>query len=215
MVDFRTPRARSCGGFSTRSVASFTRRLFPSQERLLMNTEGMLKPALIGGVLLGILSSLPVLNLFNCFCCAWIVGGGLLAAYLYVKDSPSPLSLGSGVAIGLFAGIIGAIVSVLFLIPLHFLIGSGMGFTEQAREAIEQIPSIPNETREAMRSLLDRGFIYFLLIFELVRFCLFAMLGGAIGVAIFEKRKPGDAPNNHTSYQPPAALPPAKPPDEQ
>ena len=139
----------------------------------------------------------------------------MLAAYLYVKDSPFPVSMGSGVAVGLFAGIIGAFVSVLFLIPLNFLIGSGMSFTEQARDAIEQIPNIPSETREAMRSLLDRGFIYFLLIFELVRSCLFAMLGGAIGVAIFEKRKPGDTPNNHTSYHPPAAPPPPNPPEAQ
>ena len=30
-----------------------------------MNEAGMLKPALIGGVLLGILSSIPIISLFN------------------------------------------------------------------------------------------------------------------------------------------------------
>ena len=185
-----------------------------------MDTERMLKPALIGGVLLGILSSLPVLYLFNCFCCAWIIGGGLLAAYLYVKDSPFRVSMGSGVVIGLFAGIVGAIASALFSIPLNFLISSGgMGVAEQLRQVIEQVPNMPPEARETLRSWSERedlGVMYFLfhLFFTLVFFCIFAMMGGAIGVAIFEKRKPGETPENHTSYQPPANLPPSNTPPE-
>ena len=190
----------------------------------------MLKPALIGGVFLGILSSLPVLNLFNCLCCAWIIGGGVLAAYLYVKDSPSPVSMGSGVAIGLFAGIIGAIVSAMFSIPLNFLIHSGsMGIAEQFREVVEQMPNMPPETREALRAFSNRadmGTLYFVfhLFFTLVISCLFAMLGGTIGVAVFEKRKPGDGTSNQSSYQGPSSLPPSDttpsdttrwPPDEQ
>lgn len=179
-----------------------------------MNTERMLKPALIGGVLLGILSSLPILHLFNCFCCAWVIGGGVLAAYLYVKDSPFPVSLGSGVAIGLFAGIIGAVVNAVFSIPLNFLISSGgLGLAEQFREVVEWMPNMPPETREALRAFSgrpDMSIIYFLfhLFFTLVVFCLFAMLGGTIGVAIFEKRKPGDPQKYQSSYQPPGNPPP-------
>lgn len=178
----------------------------------------MLKPALIGGVLLGILSSLPYINMANCCCCAWVIGGGALAAYLYVKDSPYPVSMGSGILIGLFAGIIATVVSSLFLIPLNFLLSyGGLGFTEQFRELAEQIPNIPPETREAIRRFSgrsDMSMILFLLnmIVILVINCLFAMLGGAIGVAIFEKRKPGDPSDIQTSYQPPADLPPADTP---
>lgn len=53
-----------------------------------MNQEGMLKPALTGGVLLGILSALPFVSAFNCLCCAWVIGGGMLAAHLFVSSSP-------------------------------------------------------------------------------------------------------------------------------
>ena len=186
-----------------------------------MDTERMLKPALIGGVLLGVLSSLPILNLFNCICCAWVVGGGFLAAYLYVKECPSPVSMGGGVAIGLFAGIIGAIVSALFSIPLNYLMHSGgMDIAEQIRMALEQVPNLPPETREAIESLSNRGdmgVLYFLfaLFFTLVIYCLFAMLGGAIGVAVFEKRKPGTVPTDHNSYSPPGNLPPPPPPAQE
>jgi len=147
-----------------------------------------------------------------------VIGGGALAAYLYVKDSPYPVSMGSGILIGLFAGIIATVVSSLFLIPLNFLLSyGGLGFTEQFRELAEQIPNIPPETREAIRRFSgrsDMSMILFLLnmIVILVINCLFAMLGGAIGVAIFEKRKPGDPSDIQTSYQPPADLPPADTP---
>jgi hypothetical protein len=178
----------------------------------------MLKPALIGGVLLGILSSLPYINAANCCCCAWVIGGGVLAAYLYVKDSPYPVSMGNGILVGLFAGIIATVVSSVFLIPLNFLLSfGGLGFAEQFRELAEQMPNIPPQTREAIRafsSRSDMSVILFLLhiAVTLAIYCLFAMLGGVIGVAIFEKRKPGDPPDIQTSYQPPADLPPANTP---
>ena len=41
----------------------------------------MIQPALLGGVAMGVLSALPVINIANC-CCAWILFGGGLAAYL-------------------------------------------------------------------------------------------------------------------------------------
>ena len=50
-----------------------------------------LKPALIGGVALGILSAIPFVS--TC-CCLWALLGGLLATYLYVKNSPAPASVG-------------------------------------------------------------------------------------------------------------------------
>jgi hypothetical protein len=183
-----------------------------------MNHEKMLKPAVTGGVLLGILSAIPVINFFNCFCCAWIIGGGVLAAYMYVKDSPVPVSLGSGVLLGLLTGVIGGIVNAVFSVPLHFLLSGGsMGFVEQIRDALDRLPNIPPETRDAFQVLAERGsadvlFWIFNLLFWIVISCLFAMVGGAIGVAVFEKRKTDGLPMDATSYQPPTTRPP-EPPD--
>ena len=38
-----------------------------------------LRPALIGGALIGIISAIPVINWINCFCCAGIMLGGAVA----------------------------------------------------------------------------------------------------------------------------------------
>ncbi len=179
-----------------------------------MDQEGMLKPALIGGVLLGVLSAIPVIGAFNCVCCAWVIGGGMLAAHLYIKGSPVAVTLGRGVGLGLLTGVIGAVVDTLFSIPLHIALRSvGMGFVEQMREILDQIPNLPPETKDALRSMFSDGggfSVLFLILgglFKVVIYGIMAMLGGAIGVALFEKRKPG------TPYGAPGPFPPSPPSD--
>jgi hypothetical protein len=184
-----------------------------------MNEERMLKPALIGGVLLGILSALPILRAFNCVCCAWVIGGGMLAAYLYVKDSTVPVSLGRGVALGLLTGAVGAIVTMLFSIPLQILNHAGADWAEQMRRSMDQVPNLPPESRQLLESMFVRGgmgVIFYAIgfIFMLFICSLFGMLGGAVGVAIFEKRKPGAPSPDVPTYQPPSGMPPPPPPIE-
>src|ERR1044072_3178474 len=56
-----------------------------------------LKPALLGGLIVGLLSAIPVVN--YC-CCIWGIGGGGLASYLYIKSSPTKISTGDGAMLG-------------------------------------------------------------------------------------------------------------------
>lgn len=181
-----------------------------------MNQEGMLKPALIGGVLLGILSVIPVISLGNCLCCAWVIGGGALASYLYVKSSPVGVTLGRGVAIGFLAGAIGALVDTLFWIPLQVLLTHlGMGAGEEIQQMLEQIPQFPPELKRTVLSVLAGGKGIGVLVViigalsKLVIYSLVAMIGGALGVAIFEKRDTrNQTPGPGSIYRPPADLPP-------
>ncbi len=191
-----------------------------------MTQEGMFKPALIGGVLLGILSAIPVISAFNCVCCAWVIGGAMLAAHLYVKGAPLAVTLGSGVLLGLLTGAIGAVVDTLFQIPIQLALRPfTSGFAEQMQQVFDQIPNLPPESREFLRNMLagGQGFGILLILlagfFKLIVYGLVGMLGGAIGVAIFEKRKPGQPPAATppyypppTNYQPPPP-PPPPPPD--
>jgi hypothetical protein len=181
-----------------------------------MDREGMLKSALAGGVLLGVLSALPLVNLVNCLCCAWVIAGGVLAAYLYVKGSPFPVTLGSGLVLGLLAGAIGAIVDTVLSIPLNVVMTNvGMGLSEQTRDMVDMFPNLPPETRDAVLDMLSAGpgtGLFFLLmagVFKLVVYALIAMLGGALGVALFEKRKTGTQP-----VVAPPVYPPPPPPED-
>ena len=179
-----------------------------------MNNGSMLKPALAGGVALGILSALPVIGACNCICCAWIIGGGILASYLYIRESQFRVTMGRGVLAGLAAGAIGAVVYALFSIPIQLISGGGNPamVVEQMNEMLAKNPDMPQEFRQVIEDFLMRDdFMRLITVFNyfsnFVFFSLFAMLGGAVGVALFEKRKPGDEPSN---VIPP---PPPQPPD--
>jgi len=163
-----------------------------------MSQAGMFKPALAGGVALGVLSALPVIGAFNCICCAWAVAGGLFAAYLCVKDSPVAVTLGGGAGLGLLAGAIGAVVNLLFSLPLQFLLNrDGDAEVSQFLQGmLANAKDVPPEVRQAVEDLASRGdlgtmTLVFGFLGNLVLFPLFGMVGGAIGVAVFEKRKRG------------------------
>ena len=80
------------------------------------NKSSKLVPALIGGGVIGLLSSIPVVNMGNCLCCMWVLAGGALAAYLNAKDRPPEMEYTSGDA---------ALVSiVLELCSVHCLLTS-------------------------------------------------------------------------------------------
>ena len=52
-----------------------------------------LRPALLAGLVIGVIAGVPGLNLINCCCCAGILFGGALAYYLYLQEYralPSP-----------------------------------------------------------------------------------------------------------------------------
>lgn len=137
-----------------------------------------LKPALIGGVVVGLLSAIPFLN--YC-CCIWAIGGGALACFLYIKDSPVPVRAGDGAQIGAFAGLIGAIIYLIIGLPIAILYGAA---------AMEQAFS-----QSGVR-LPFTGTVLLIISGLIAALCLLVLsvIGGLIGVPIFEKRKNGAPP---------------------
>lgn len=180
-----------------------------------MSEHGMLRPALIGGVLLGVLSVAPFIQAFNCVCCAWVIGGGVLAASLYVRSAPAAVTLGNGAGLGLLTGCIGGLVYILFSIPLIFLKSyGGTGFIEEARKNLLGLPDLPAGFRDAVAGMPTGGgalavFMVFSGLLILVIFSVMGMLGGVLGVALLEKRKIGHQP---AGPQPPVVIPPPPPP---
>ena len=153
-----------------------------------------LKPALIGGVVLGLLSVIPFVSAGNVCCCLWAIVGGMLATYLYVKSSPTPVSAGEGAVLGAIAGVVGALIYLIIGIPIAYAMGPTM-----RNLMISLIENMDPRQAEAMRQQLEaqgnaiapliiQGLIVAVLLF------LFSILGGLLGVPIFEKRKGGAPP---------------------
>jgi len=144
----------------------------------------------------------------------------MLAAHLFVRDSPTPVTLGTGVLLGLLAGAIGAVVDTLFTIPIHMALRGSAEVTEQMREWADEIPNLPEQSREILRTITSGGTAVGSLLFvvtaffKLIVYGAVAMIGGALGVALFEKRKIGTAtPDIRPPYEPPSGPPPPPPSD--
>jgi hypothetical protein len=155
--------------------------------------DNKVKPAVIGGVVLGILSAIPFVNFVNVCCCLWAILGGMLAAHLYVKNSTKPATAGDGAIVGAIAGAIGAVISLVVGIPLSIVSGSAMrglliGMMERANPEQAEMVRRQMEAGESIAGAIVNGLIVAVLLF------LFAVIGGLIGVALFEKRKGGSAP---------------------
>ena len=65
------------------------------------------QPALIGGLVMGVLSALPIVAAGNLCCCLWIISGGVVAAYLLQQNQSAPVTPGDGALVGLLAGMAG------------------------------------------------------------------------------------------------------------
>jgi hypothetical protein len=171
------------------------------------------QPALLGGIALGVLSALPVINLANC-CCAWILFGGGLAAYLLQQNYPDRISIGDGAIVGLMAGAIGAIIAALLSIPLYAFLGPlQAGIFERAMERAGDMPPEARAWMESMRGGAFMGAAFFVgTLFKLCLYSLFGMVGGLLGTLFFAKDGPPPPPPQDPTFTPPTYTPPPPPP---
>ncbi|MBN2029101.1 DUF4199 domain-containing protein [bacterium] len=155
-------------------------------------------PALIGGSIMGVLSSVPIINLGNCLCCMWVILGGGVGAYFYWRElSPdNEFSAGEGALVGLLSGIFGALFGTL--IGYFFIATTGSNWFQQIMESIiESGEDIPTEFEDWLDTFEEGGFysslfVFIDLFFRIVLNSIFGTLGGIIGAAIFRKRKTAD-----------------------
>jgi hypothetical protein len=137
-----------------------------------------LKPALLGGLVTGILSVIPFVS--TC-CCVWAILGGMLASFLYIRSSPAPVSTGDGAVIGVLSGVFGSLIYLIIGLPIALIFGIAQ-MEEGFRRAGVEVPV----TGVAL-ALLGAFIVVVLLL-------IFSTVGGLIGVPIFEKRKGAQPP---------------------
>lgn len=137
-----------------------------------------LKPALLGGLIVGLLSAIPILN--YC-CCIWAIGGGGLAGFLYIKNSPTPVPTGDGAVVGALAGVVGGLIYLVLGLPIALLFGAAEMEAQFRRSGVE---------------LPMSGTLLLVVAALIGALCLLvlATLGGLLSIPIFEKRKADGPP---------------------
>jgi Na+/proline symporter len=139
--------------------------------------DNRMKSAVIGGTVAGVLSIIPVVG--SC-CCLWAIGGGVLAVFLYLKDTPVQMTPADGATLGAIAGGIAAAISLIIGLPVAIIFGAA-AMTDAFQRANVQIPFT------GMALMVVSTLIRAVIILAL------AAVGGLIGAAIFGKKGPGDA----------------------
>ena len=144
-----------------------------------------LQPALLGGALIGVLSTLPIISWLNMCCCLWVVLGGALALWIAQSNHPYPVTAADGALTGLLAGLAGGIIAI----PLNIIFEP-----IQRNLVLRMIDStqaeIPPQIRSMMENSGGHGLIGQILtgLFMMAIDAVIAMLGGLLGVALFKKK---------------------------
>lgn len=152
---------------------------------------------LIGGGFNGVLSALPIIGTANCLCCLWVVGGGVITAWLLQQAQSDALELGEGAIGGLLAGVVGAVVYTLVWVPLQLMLGSLTGSPGGAFEMGDvDVPPEMLQMLEATEQIMSNPPLMALLAFfmMLVAGLVFSTVGGLLGAFFFRKAAPPDAP---------------------
>jgi hypothetical protein len=138
------------------------------------------RASLIGGGVMGGLSALtvvPQVPFIRVICCIWAIIGGGLAAYLYVKNAPTPARVGDGAIVGTLSGVFGALIAFAAFLLVSFYVVDRTLFEESIRRA----------------GLDPERFSYSMIIplvgvLAIIVQVALSLVGGIIGVSIFEKR---------------------------
>lgn len=153
------------------------------------------QPALIGGLIVGVLSVLPVVQAANVCCCLWALVGGATAIKLYIDRSPAQVTWAEAAQVAAIAGLLGAIIRIFLGTPIElatwpaqimamekFAEGLADPQRQKLLELMSQLRQLPIG-QLVLRFLLPASLFWAVILF------VFTELGGLLGVVLFEKRQ--------------------------
>ena len=174
-------------------------------------------PALLGGLFIGVLSSLPYIKGGNVCCCLWVISGGALAAWVMQQNTPRPVTLGEGAVVGLLSGVVGTVVWIAWGVIGLLVFASSPFDMADFQRAMGEAEGMTPEAREALESLSPAVMLVVGGVIWAFVSMAFATLGGLLGAMLFRRKggpgvptpgTPGAGPVNPT-FAPPTFTPPA------
>ena len=155
-------------------------------------TTSYRQPALIGGLVLGVLSALPIVYFGNC-CCLWILSGGAVAAYVLQSNQSEPITPADGAMAGLLAGLAGAVIHFVVSIPIDIIVGPWEQAFGQRLLEMTNNPQMQEALQRSLEQSAQGGFAFIVLrrlgvlLVMLVLGSAFSTIGGVLGALMFRK----------------------------
>jgi hypothetical protein len=141
----------------------------------------------VGALVMGVLSSLPLISVANLCCCLWVISGGVAAAYVLQQGQPEPITPADGAFVGFLSGLGGAVVYLVIAVPLELTIGPME--REMMRRWVENMGGAEGFRNYAERADLVSAPVRALLGFVMMLFvgAIFSTIGGLLGALMFKK----------------------------
>lgn len=162
------------------------------------NSSKYYRPSLFAGLILSIINFSPGLNLVNCFCCAGLLGGGMLAVIFYKMDLQEGEVLMNidGFYLGLWTGIfaagfetvlnitIGPLIADIKLQMFENLLSNLLGNMQIPSDLMEQL-------KQAIAAAKNPGLVDSLVSFFLtvIIYSVFTIFGGLLTSAFIQKKQ--------------------------
>ena len=144
-----------------------------------MNNRTMILSALVGALVMVVLSNVPILNLINCLLCAGVWLGGMAAVWFYRRQSGMAVTIGQGAMLGVVAGIIGAVLSSII---------SAIFGADAMQAAIDADPT--GQAASLLGGFVGGGASFIIsFLFNIILYPLFGAIGGAILAALTQPKK--------------------------
>ncbi len=142
---------------------------------------------LVGALVMGVLSALPVVSVGNVCCCLWVISAGVAAAYVLQQGQPDPITPADGAFVGFLSGLAGAVVYLVISLPLNIVIGPME--REMVRRWIENMGGADEFRNYAERADLISAPVRAFLGFVMMLFigAIFSTIGGLLGALMFKK----------------------------
>ncbi|MBS1494541.1 MAG: hypothetical protein JST55_13585 [Bacteroidetes bacterium] len=162
------------------------------------NSPNKLTPVILSASIMVILSSVPLLNLVNTFCCMGIILGGFIGVTYYSRQLISNnllLTQKDSILIGLLSGIISAVINTGVTLVISLF--SKTNPIAEIMDMMSQMgKEMPPEAMQIMEKLSQEftkfGFsptlIIITFVMNIILYPLFGMLGSFIAYQIYKKK---------------------------
>jgi len=161
-----------------------------------MQKPDLLRPTLLAGVLFGVASGIPGLNVGNCCCCLWLWAAGWLAAMLYIREGRRtgyPCRVSDGAMAGLVAGLFGGFSAWTVEMVVNLLFGEQLReFAQSMVESIlKNVEGFPPEMERAIMQAFEQQTSVFRMVLALISsvffFALLSTLAGVLTAALMDR----------------------------
>ena len=167
----------------------------PAYHPQAVQWEAAWKGAILSGLIAAVLTATPVISLG---CCLWLLGAGALSVFLYQRRVPAAfVTPRMGMRIGAVSGVVGFVASTFWMV-FRFARDNQEFRTALQEQMDKSIAANPDpHAQDIMRQFMNylntpqglATFFVLILVVMAIAFVVFSAAGGALGAAMFARRR--------------------------